>query len=189
MPLKVSATQTELPASDDRQQIVEELLAELTIVSNPREQMTAFKSWLRGSLSLIHLHALAVLEAEGPLSMSRLAVFLDVSVASTTGIVDRMEQRGLVERRHGDDDRRIVVVHPTHAGAAVFLDLAAQRRARLAAVLEHLSDEELRGFLVGIRAMHRARIAAGHAAPAADDPAASDGDVPAGPPASGAARP
>ena len=58
-----------------------------------------FRRWLAGSLSIVHLHVLTILEADGPLSMGKLAEALDVSVASATGIVDRMEQRGLVERR------------------------------------------------------------------------------------------
>jgi DNA-binding MarR family transcriptional regulator len=116
-----------------------------------------FRRWLKGSLSIVHLHVLTILEDEGPMSMGRLADSLDVSVASATGIVDRMEQRGLVERRHAADDRRVVVVHPTEDGLAVFTDLEAQRRAMLAMTLAALTNEELKGFLIGLRAMARAR--------------------------------
>ena len=80
---------------------------------NPRERMGMFRKWLEGSLSIVQLHVLTVLETAGPLPMGKLADALDVSVASATGIVDRMEQRGLVERRHDEADRRIVLVHPT----------------------------------------------------------------------------
>ena len=124
---------------------------------NPAERMHAFRHWVRGSLSLIHLHVLTVLEVDGPLSMSRLAEAMDVSVASATGIVDRMEQRGLVARRPRATDRRVVEVVATEAGAAVFPDLAAQRRAHLERTLAGLSDDELGALLTGIRALHRAR--------------------------------
>jgi DNA-binding MarR family transcriptional regulator len=123
----------------------------------PRERMGMFRRWLKGSLSIVHLHVLTILESDGPLSMGKLAEALDVSVASATGIVDRMEQRGLVERRHAADDRRVVLVHPTPAGLAVFTDLEAQRRDMLAMTLGLLTNEELKGFLIGIRAMARAR--------------------------------
>ena len=79
---------------------------------SPRDRMNVFRSWLKGSLSLIHLHVLTVLEADGPLPMSQLADTLDVSVASATGIVSRMEERGLVERQHDETDRRVVLVRP-----------------------------------------------------------------------------
>jgi len=130
--------------------------------------MNAFRSWLKGSLSLIHLHVLSTLEADGPLPMSRLADMLDVSVASATGIVSRMEERNIVERRHTDDDRRVVLVVPTEAGIAVFRTMTEQRRERLAALLGKLSDEELGALQVGLSAIRKAREAmhAEHAATA-----------------------
>ena len=42
--------------------------------------------------------------------MSRLAELLDVSFSNATGIVDRMAERGLVERVRVPDDRRVVLV-------------------------------------------------------------------------------
>ena len=98
---------------------LDDLLDELTLVE-PARARGRFRHWLRGSLSLVHLHVLTVLEDDGPLPMSKLADALDVSVASATGIVDRMEQRGLVERTREPDDRRVILVHATEAGDAVF---------------------------------------------------------------------
>ena len=128
---------------------------------DPRERMSAFRSFLRGSLSLMHIHALTVLEVEGSLSMSHLADELGVSLASATGIVARMEQRRLVERRHDETDRRIVSVHQTRLGAAVFARLRRHRRDKLSKLLGLLSDDELTAFLTGLRAMRRARAAMG----------------------------
>jgi DNA-binding MarR family transcriptional regulator len=148
-----------------RQRTIDEVLAELTS-ENPRERVGAFRQWLKVSLSLVHLHVLTVLESDGPLSMSHLAEALDVSVASATGIVDRMEQRGLVERRREEDDRRVVLVHPTDAGDSVFRTIAEQRRQLLIPVLGRMTDEELESFLIGLRAMRRVRaeaMAAQHA--------------------------
>jgi DNA-binding MarR family transcriptional regulator len=121
-----------------------------------RDRVGAFRGWHRGALSLVHLNVLTVLEAEGSLPMSRLAEALDVSDASATGIVDRMERRSLVERRHGTDDRRVVTVHLTEQGAAVFRDLEEHRRERLARLLEELTEDELAGLLAGVRALHAA---------------------------------
>ena len=143
-------------AAAARRQLVADLLNELT-GWDPRDRMGAFRRWHRGALSLVHLNVLAVLEAEGPLPMSRLAEALDVSDASATGIVDRMERRGLVERRHGTDDRRVVAVHLTERGSAIFREIEEHRRDRLAQVLGELTEEELSGFLVGVRALGAAR--------------------------------
>jgi DNA-binding MarR family transcriptional regulator len=126
----------------------------------PRERSDAFKKWLKGSLSLIHLHVLSILEAEGPIPMSRVADTLDVSLASATGIVGRMEERGLVERRHDDEDRRVVLVHPTEKGGAVFHDMIEQRREHLRQVVGRVADDDLKAFLTGLRAIRAAREAA-----------------------------
>lgn len=161
-----------------RETLINDLVDEMTSW-NPRERMDAFRSWLKGSLSLIHLHVLTVIEADGPLSMSRVAESLGVSVASATGIVGRMEERGLVERRHSSTDRRVVLVHPTETGNAVFQELNDARRARLGELLGRLADDELAALLSGLRAMRTARNAlhaehAAHVAEAAQ--AASEAD-------------
>jgi DNA-binding MarR family transcriptional regulator len=146
------------PRRPSRQERIDELIG-IMLPWDPRERSGAFKAWLRGSLSLVHLHVLTTLETEGPLPMSHLADALDVSVASATGIVDRMEQRGLVERRHGESDRRIVQVHVTDAGRDVFQAIDAQRRTHFTTVLERLTDDELASLLVGLRATRAARAA------------------------------
>jgi DNA-binding MarR family transcriptional regulator len=138
--------------------LVDDALDELTSW-NPREFVAAFQRWHHGSISLIHLNVLALLEGRGPMSMSKLAEALDISVASATGVVDRMEKRGLVERRHDIDDRRVVVVHPAAGGRQLFVDIDSRRRLGLAKLLERLTDEDLEGLLRGHRALRAARLA------------------------------
>jgi DNA-binding MarR family transcriptional regulator len=83
---------------------------------------------------------------------------MDVSDASATGIIDRMEKRGLVERRHDTGDRRKVLVHATEAGFDVFREMAEHRRRMLATVLDELTREEMASLLVGYRAITAARV-------------------------------
>ena len=125
---------------------------------NPREFITAFQRWHQGSISLIHLNVLTMLEASGPLSMSAVAESLDISVASATGVIDRMEARGLVRRRRHPEDRRVVLVEPAAGGRKVFGDIDSRRRKGLSALLGRLSDEELNALLLGHRALRAARL-------------------------------
>ncbi len=133
-----------------------ELLGELTAWP-AGDRGGAFKAWHRHALSLVHLNVLTLIEADGPLPMRRLAESMDVSDASATGIVDRMEKRGLVERRRDSADRRVVLVHPTDTGRRVFEDMAARRRERLSAVLNELSENDMASLLSGMHALHAAR--------------------------------
>lgn len=173
--LSSSRVPTVGPASsprDERPSLTDELLDELSRWG-PRERGGMFRSWHRGALSIVHLIVLTVLEADGPRSMGDLAEALDVSVASATGIVDRMERRGLVERIRDADDRRVIMVSLTPTGSVVFADMRAKRRERLSSLVERLSDSERAGFLVGLRAM---RIAAEEIHGSADQ--AAHGPIP-----------
>jgi DNA-binding MarR family transcriptional regulator len=71
---------------------------------------------LRLGISMTHFHVLTLLRHHDAMPMSRLAEVIGTSMPSATGIVDRMEERGLVERVRVPDDRRIVLVQPTPAG-------------------------------------------------------------------------
>ena len=124
---------------------------------NPREFITAFQRWHQGSISLIHLNVLTMLEANGPMSMSSVAEALDISVASATGVIDRMEARGFVKRRRHPEDRRVVLVEPAAGGRKVFGDIDGRRRKALSGLLARLDDEELNALLVGHRALRAAR--------------------------------
>jgi DNA-binding MarR family transcriptional regulator len=160
----------------DRAALERELLDEMTAWP-PGDRGGAFKAWHRHALSLVHLNVLTALEARGPLSMTRLAEAMDVSDASATGIVDRMEKRGLVERCHDTADRRVVLVHATDTGAQVFRNMAAHRREFLTRVLAELTDDEMDALLTGMRAIHAARrklVAAAQAAADGNRPPAAD---------------
>ena len=140
----------------DRTTLEGQLLDVLTSWTT-RDRGGAFKTWHRHALSLVHLNVLTALEAEGPLSMRRLAEAMDVSDASATGIVDRMEKRGFVERRHATGDRRVVLVYPTAAGEGIFRDMAARRLSVMTRVLVELTEPEMAALLVGLRAVQTAR--------------------------------
>jgi DNA-binding MarR family transcriptional regulator len=152
----IHAAQNNGAGRSNRAALEEEVLAELTSWS-PRERHGVFRAWHRHALSLVHLNVLTVLESEGPLSMKSLAEAMDVSDASATGIVDRMEKRGLVERRHSTEDRRQVNVHIAEAGRQVFRDMEAKRREIHRRVLAELTEEDLIAARNGLRAVKAAR--------------------------------
>ena len=137
--------------------LVGQVVDELTAWS-PREFIAAFQRWHQGSVSLVHLNVLALLEASGAMPMGRLAEQLDISVASMTGVIDRMEARGLVERRRDSEDRRVILVHPGKGGRKLFDDIGRRRRLGLATLLSKLTDEQLEGLLAGHRALRAARM-------------------------------
>jgi DNA-binding MarR family transcriptional regulator len=152
--------------SKRRRELVDALLEALAF--NVGERMAMFRSWHRVQLSLVHIHVLTMLAHHGPMAMGKLAEALDVSVASATGIVDRLEARDMVRRRRSNEDRRVVLVEPTEGAAGLFDEMEAERRTRLRSMLEELTDDELTGFLGGLQAFHAARERHVAALPAAE---------------------
>jgi DNA-binding MarR family transcriptional regulator len=68
-------------------------------------------------LSPPQVRALGVLDPERPVPMSELADALHCDNSNVTGIVDRLEARGLVERRAAPNDRRVKMLVVTPEGA------------------------------------------------------------------------
>ena len=115
------------------------LMFELMHVSKQRFMAIASEF----DLSPPQVMALRHLDPNEPKPMSELALALRCDNSNVTGIVDRLEDRGLVERRAAEHDRRVKMLKITERGADV--------RARLAARLEeppeplaHLSIEDQR---------------------------------------------
>ncbi len=109
---------------------------------------------VKQGVSMTHLHVMWRLEESGELAMSRLAEFLDVSLSNATGLIDRMEERGLVERTRESDDRRVVLVRLTPTGQATLEEIQIMKRDLMGAILERLDDGELdrlRAALVDFR--------------------------------------
>jgi DNA-binding MarR family transcriptional regulator len=67
-------------------------------------------------LSPVQWHVLHLIEPGRPLPMNRLAETLSCDASNVTGLVDRLQSRGLVERRPSTDDRRVRVLQLTPSG-------------------------------------------------------------------------
>ena len=68
-------------------------------------------------LAPVQAKALHELNVEPPISMRELAARLKSDPSNVTGLIDRLEARGLVERRPDPHDRRIKGLALTPAGA------------------------------------------------------------------------
>jgi MarR family transcriptional regulator, organic hydroperoxide resistance regulator len=68
-------------------------------------------------LSPAQCHLLNAIEPESGLPMGQLAGALSCDASNVTGLVDRLESRGLVERRPSPADRRVKVLRLTPLGA------------------------------------------------------------------------
>jgi len=98
---------------------------------------------VRLGISMTHFHALTLLRHNEAMPMGRLADILDASMSNATGIIDRMEERGLVERVRVPDDRRIVMVRPTQAGLDLVDEVELVKSEVMVRALARLDDTQL----------------------------------------------
>src|SRR5947209_3367382 len=92
-------------------------------------------------LDLHPAQAGALLQLASPLPMRELADLLACDSSNVTGLVDRLEARGLVARKPSSEDRRVKHVVLTATGRQLRERLLA-RVARPAVALEQLSEPE-----------------------------------------------
>ena len=102
--------------------------------------------WLAQDLTLAQVRTLFLIAHEAPLPMGRIAEILGVSVASASGIVDRLERHGLVVRQHRTDDRRVVECVPSDVGRRLIDDMSGRRNEMARRVLAVLAPDELTEF-------------------------------------------
>ncbi len=100
-------------------------------------------------MSVVQLRMLGVLRDRTPL-ISELGARLGLDKSSVSGLVQRAERRGLVERSPAPDDRRGVLVGLTTAGRELAAAAEAEFESDIVELLAHLraSDREALAALV-----------------------------------------
>ncbi|WP_370328291.1 MarR family winged helix-turn-helix transcriptional regulator [Euzebya sp.] len=113
------------------------------------------------------LSALCRLEDDGPLRTGRLAELEDVTPATISRLITRLEGQSLVSRRRDPADARATQVAITTAGQRLIDDQRARRTAVLVAELRRLPAEDRRALAEALPVLDRL----------ADSPAAPSGTV------------
>ena len=97
-------------------------------------------------LSPAQCHVLHLIEPERPIPMGELAETLSCHASNVTGLVDRLESRGLIRRRASEEDRRVKVLELTPTGARL-RTLLIDRMTAPPATLRRLSVAEQRSLV------------------------------------------
>mgnify|MGYP003404096679 CR=1 FL=1 len=101
-------------------------------------------------LSPAQCHVLHLIEPDRPIPMGELAETLGCDASNVTGLVDRLESRGLLWRRPSESDRRVKVLVLTPTGARLRAVLVDRMTAPPAA-LERLTLREQRALVQILR--------------------------------------
>lgn len=99
---------------------------------------------------------LARINRSGPLTVSQLAEYLDLSVPTVVRAVDALERKQFVTRRRSHADLRQVLVEETEMGSATQAAFQEGRRERFMRLLSLMSEDEVQSLIAGYRGLARA---------------------------------
>lgn len=122
--------------------VTESIIDRLTDMYS-RRHGSAANRLARHGVSMTHFQTLLQLTDGRPRTITELAHALDASLPSMSGICDRIEARGLIERVRSEQDRRVVEVRLTAAGREWLCGMEVMGRAKLGRVLSHLQTPAL----------------------------------------------
>ena len=71
------------------------------------------------NVSAPQLNCLIALSENGPLPPSQIAKHIMVKSSTVTGVIDRLEQKGLARRVRNSRDRRVITIELTEAGESL----------------------------------------------------------------------
>lgn len=89
----------------------------------------------KGRVSYAQLFLLGSLAVDGAMTMSEIASRMGHSTAAATGLVDRLQRLGYVERSHAEDDRRKILVAVTEEGRKLVATIREGLSASLAKLM------------------------------------------------------
>ena len=113
----------------------------------------------KGNVSYPQFFLLAYLSSEEYLTMSDIAKKMGHSTAAATGLVDRLEKLGYVERVHAAEDRRKIMVRVTHKGVELVASMRREIATDLAGILSDLDEDQAETLRHTKRAIENREIA------------------------------
>lgn len=138
----------------ERQQMLEEIGAlELRLLAGGLPEETS--SLLDYDLTVQQLRAFAFIFAGGETPINRLAEALGIRPNVATGIIQRLVERQLIERREDPEDRRVRLLSITERGRALIDELGDIALAKGRVLLDRLTDQQLRQLRDILAAMER----------------------------------
>lgn len=127
--------------SDARHQKTEHLIKMLEQASRHLRSGVP-ETWPDVEMTIPQLRTLAVL-ASGPFRMSDIADHVGSSYSAATAMIDRMVEKGLVERMHSTTDRRVVTCTLSPLGRKTLDEIWGVQRDGMRTVAGVLTDDEL----------------------------------------------
>jgi DNA-binding MarR family transcriptional regulator len=132
-------------------------VADFILFSQREFLLNLSKDLSRGNVSFAQFYLLSYLSTSKELTMTDIARKMGHSTAAATGLVDRLEKLGYVERMHAADDRRKVMVRITLKGMELVSKLRSALQERVAEAMTESSHLDISSFVGSIAGLETAQ--------------------------------
>ena len=143
---------TKLPPRDHAK------LADFIMFSQREFLLNLSRDLNRDNISFAQFFLLSYLSTSKELTMTDIARKMGHSTAAATGLVDRLEKLGYMERTHAIDDRRKVLVRITTKGIELVAKLRDELQGRIASAMEETQTPDATGFMSAYRQLDDANM-------------------------------
>lgn len=131
-------------------------LADFILFSQREFLLNLSRELNRDNISFAQFFLLSYLATSKELTMTDIARKMGHSTAAATGLVDRLEKLGYMERTHAVDDRRKVLVRITSRGLELVSRLRDELQNQIADAMSETSSEDAVSFMTSYRALDTA---------------------------------
>ena len=133
-------------------------LADFILFSQREFLLNLSRELNRDNISFAQFFLLSYLATSKELTMTDIARKMGHSTAAATGLVDRLEKLGLMERTHAVDDRRKVLVRITSRGIELVSRLRDELQNQIADAMSETSSTDADSFMNSYRSLDTAAI-------------------------------
>ena len=102
------------------------------------------------AVTAAQLNCLLALHENGPLPPSQIAKIIMVKSSTVTGIIDRLEQKGLVVRLRNSPDRRVITIQLTAAGKKLANNAPPPIQLKILDGLKKLSKDDIKRIVASL---------------------------------------
>jgi DNA-binding MarR family transcriptional regulator len=107
------------------------------------------------AVTAAQLNCLLALHENGPLPPSQIAKIIMVKSSTVTGIIDRLEQKGLVVRLRNSPDRRVITIQLTAAGKKLANNAPPPIQLKILDGLKKLSKDDIKRIVASLNMLTR----------------------------------
>jgi len=138
-----------LNAAEMSPDLVKEIIYQIRRLIQARELYTK-ELHKKYAVTAAQLNCVLALKECGPLPPSQIARVIMVKSSTVTGIIDRLEQKGLVVRLRNSPDRRVITIQLTAAGKRLANNAPPPIQQKILDGLKKLSKDDIKRIVASL---------------------------------------